>query len=86
MDPAAGYNWRQTPDLDVGVKNLFDRDPPFTNRAVTFQSGYDPVIPIRWEGPFTPASPIASSHSGPARGGAALDRHGMDSDRTPPIA
>ena len=41
-DLAAGYNWRQTLDLDVGVKNLFDRDPPFTNQAVTFQSGYDP--------------------------------------------
>ncbi len=41
-DMSAGYNWRNTLDLDVGVKNMFDRDPPFTNQAVTFQSGYDP--------------------------------------------
>ena len=28
--------------LTVGVKNLFDRDPPFSNQAATFQVGYDP--------------------------------------------
>jgi len=26
----------------VGVKNLFNRAPPFTNQAFTFQNGYDP--------------------------------------------
>ncbi|MCQ4319747.1 TonB-dependent receptor [Stutzerimonas stutzeri] len=41
-DLSTGYNWRDMLDLDLGIKNLFDRDPPFTNQAVTFQSGYDP--------------------------------------------
>ena len=34
--PAAGWT------LAVGVKNLFDRDPPFTNQGDFFQQGYDP--------------------------------------------
>jgi iron complex outermembrane receptor protein len=29
-------------DLTVGVRNLFDEDPPFTNQSTTFQQGYDP--------------------------------------------
>lgn len=41
-DLSASYTWNKTLDLDVGVKNLFDRDPPFSNQADTFQSGYDP--------------------------------------------
>ena len=28
--------------LTVGVKNLFDTNPPLTNSNLTFQSGYDP--------------------------------------------
>lgn len=28
--------------LTLGVKNLFDKDPPFTNQGSTFQQGYDP--------------------------------------------
>ncbi len=28
--------------LTLGVKNLFDTNPPFTNSFLTFQSGYDP--------------------------------------------
>ena len=28
--------------LTAGVRNLFDRDPPYTNGQVAFQSGYDP--------------------------------------------
>jgi iron complex outermembrane receptor protein len=28
--------------LTLGVKNLFDTNPPFTNSNLTFQSGYDP--------------------------------------------
>ena len=33
-----------TPDLSLrlGVRNLFDRDPPFTNQGDSFQVGYDP--------------------------------------------
>ena len=33
--------WRNT-KLVVGVKNLFDRAPPFTNQPFTYQVGYDP--------------------------------------------
>jgi iron complex outermembrane receptor protein len=29
--------------LTLGVQNLFDRDPPFTNQSTTFQLGYDPT-------------------------------------------
>jgi len=28
--------------LTLGVKNLFDKDPPLTNQQYTFQSGFDP--------------------------------------------
>ncbi len=28
--------------LTAGIKNLFDRDPPFSNQVNTFQRGYDP--------------------------------------------
>ncbi|TWI65497.1 iron complex outermembrane receptor protein [Pseudoduganella lurida] len=28
--------------LTAGVKNLFDRDPPFSNQGTVFQKGYDP--------------------------------------------
>ena len=33
-----------TPDLSLrmGVRNLFDRDPPFSNQSDSFQVGYDP--------------------------------------------
>ncbi len=34
--PAVGWT------LALGVKNLFDRDPPFTNQGDFFQQGYDP--------------------------------------------
>lgn len=30
--------------LSAGVKNLFDRDPPFTRQAQSFQVGYDPAL------------------------------------------
>ncbi len=33
--------WRDTV-IVLGVKNLFDRDPPFTNQPFTTQVGYDP--------------------------------------------
>jgi iron complex outermembrane receptor protein len=32
-------NWK----FVLGVKNLFDEDPPFTNQQTTFQVGYDPT-------------------------------------------
>ena len=33
--------WKNT-DITVGVKNLFDKNPPFTNQGTVFQTGYDP--------------------------------------------
>lgn len=41
-DLSGGYTWKKNLDLDVGLKNLFDRDPPFSNQSYTFQTGYDP--------------------------------------------
>jgi iron complex outermembrane recepter protein len=36
----AGFrNWT----LSAGIKNLFDRDPPFSNQAQSYQIGYDPT-------------------------------------------
>lgn len=36
--------WQATKNLKftLGVKNLFDEDPPLTNQQYTFQAGYDP--------------------------------------------
>jgi iron complex outermembrane receptor protein len=36
--------WSPTANLRfvVGVRNLFDRDPPFSNQQETFQGNYDP--------------------------------------------
>ena len=36
--------WRPTENLrfTIGVRNLFDRDPPFSNQQETFQDNYDP--------------------------------------------
>ncbi len=28
--------------VSLGVKNVFDTDPPYSNQAITFQAGYDP--------------------------------------------
>ena len=37
----AGFrNWV----LSLGIKNLFDKDPPFTRQSQAFQVGYDPAI------------------------------------------
>lgn len=33
--------WRNA-TLVLGIRNLFDRDPPFTNQPFTYQVGYDP--------------------------------------------
>lgn len=41
-DLSGGYTFDKTVDLDVGIKNMFDRNPPFSNQAYNFQSGYDP--------------------------------------------
>ncbi|MCG2585900.1 TonB-dependent receptor [Massilia sp. TS11] len=39
---AGSYTGFQRLNLTVGVKNLFDKDPPYTNQHTTFQQGYDP--------------------------------------------
>ena len=36
------YSGIKNTELTVGVKNLLNEDPPFTNQYSTFQSGYDP--------------------------------------------
>jgi iron complex outermembrane receptor protein len=41
-DLQARYTGFRNWTLAVGVKNLFDRDPPFTNQPSTSQAGYDP--------------------------------------------
>ena len=41
-DISGGYTFNKTLDLDAGIKNMFDRNPPFSNQAYNFQSGYDP--------------------------------------------
>jgi iron complex outermembrane receptor protein len=39
---SGSYAGFKNTDLTVGVKNLFDTNPPYTNQGTTFQSGYDP--------------------------------------------
>jgi iron complex outermembrane receptor protein len=39
---SASYAGFRNVDLTVGVKNLFDSAPPYTNQTTTFQTGYDP--------------------------------------------
>lgn len=41
-DMSAGYTFDKALDIDVGLKNMFDRNPPFSNQAYNFQTGYDP--------------------------------------------
>ena len=41
-DISGGYTFNKTLDLDAGIKNMFDRNPPFSNQSYNFQSGYDP--------------------------------------------
>jgi iron complex outermembrane recepter protein len=41
-DAQLGYRGMAGWTLTAGVKNLFDRDPPFSNQDGSFQQGYDP--------------------------------------------
>jgi len=41
-DLQASYAWQKSLRFTLGVKNLMDRDPPYTNQGFSFQSGYDP--------------------------------------------
>jgi iron complex outermembrane recepter protein len=36
------YTGNKQVDFTLGVKNLLDEDPPYTNQTTTFQQGYDP--------------------------------------------
>ena len=38
----ASYTGFKNLTLTLGVKNLMDTNPPFTNSNLTFQGGYDP--------------------------------------------
>jgi len=39
---AATYTGNKKAELTAGIKNLFDKEPPFTNQVTNFQLGYDP--------------------------------------------
>jgi len=39
---SGNYTGVKNVDITLGVRNLFDEDPPFTNQSTTFQQGYDP--------------------------------------------
>jgi iron complex outermembrane receptor protein len=41
-DLSATYTGFKNVTLTAGIRNLFDRDPPFSNQITTFQVGYDP--------------------------------------------
>jgi iron complex outermembrane receptor protein len=41
-DLQGSYTGFKNLTLTLGVKNLWDANPPFTNSLLTFQSGYDP--------------------------------------------
>ena len=67
-------NWK----LAIGVQNLFDTNPPFTNGRNTFQSGYDPTyydararfvygsVTWKWDPPPKPAPMVAQAAPAPA--------------------
>ncbi|MDF0604909.1 TonB-dependent receptor [Neisseriaceae bacterium TC5R-5] len=41
---SGSYLWQKKLSITAGIRNLFDRDPPFSNQTNTFQYGFDPVI------------------------------------------
>ncbi|HEY1129892.1 MAG TPA: TonB-dependent receptor [Roseateles sp.] len=42
VDLSASYKFNKMSSLTIGVKNLFDKDPPFSNQSTRSQRGYDP--------------------------------------------
>jgi iron complex outermembrane receptor protein len=36
------YTGNKRAEFTAGIKNLFDKEPPFTNQLTNFQLGYDP--------------------------------------------
>jgi iron complex outermembrane receptor protein len=43
VDLQTQYSGVRNVTLTLGVRNLFDRDPPLTNQNQAFQVGYDPT-------------------------------------------
>jgi len=39
---SGAYSGFKNTEVTVGVKNLLNQDPPFSNQIGTFQTGYDP--------------------------------------------
>ncbi len=56
---SGSYTGFKNTAITVGVKNLFDRDPPFTNQGTVFQKGYDP----RFTDPVGRAYYVRASYS-----------------------
>ena len=44
VDVTASYTLMKSLKATLGVRNLFDRNPPFSNQNAYFQVGYDPTI------------------------------------------
>lgn len=42
VDLSGTYKFTKLSSLTIGVKNLFDKDPPFSNQSSRSQRGYDP--------------------------------------------
>ncbi|HEY8878862.1 MAG TPA: TonB-dependent receptor [Roseateles sp.] len=42
FDVSASYKFNKMTSLTVGIKNLLDKDPPFSNQSNRSQRGYDP--------------------------------------------
>jgi hypothetical protein len=68
--------------IALGIKNLFDRAPPFTNQTFTFQNGYDPSYADP-RGAFWYANVVTSS-SVPARAGGVGERPRTERSCRPP--
>jgi len=39
---SVGYNWNKTLGVTLGLKNMFNKKPPYSNQKDGFQTGYDP--------------------------------------------
>jgi iron complex outermembrane receptor protein len=56
---SATYTGFKNVNLTAGVKNLFDKEPPFSNQGTVFQKGYDP----RYTDPIGRALYLRGSYS-----------------------
>ena len=44
FDVQGSYTGIKNLTLTLGVKNVFDTNPPATNQRISFQAGYDPQV------------------------------------------